>query len=348
MQTTLSVIMSNYNHAHYLPTALDAILSQSYQPQEIIIVDDASTDNSVEILESYAAKYNIIKLIRNGKNLGVVINSNRLLEYATCDYVYGAAADDKVLPAFFEKSISLLATYSEAGICTSVTRKMDRDGMELGVYNIPWVSQAQCYLLPQQVLAIIEKWDSFFVGNTCIYKRSALINLGGFDPKLGPFCDAFAMLAIALKYGACFIPEPLGYFRIMESSYSQVKLDDIEFSKHIIDHAGYLMRHSYSDIFPQKFVKIFERRMMCGLGMAICNRLGKEQDTAVSKIELLLYQNNKRKLANRVFLFGLRWWLSIGKSVASLYLQINYLFGWSWILRRIRRFIDQLKAVLTS
>jgi glycosyltransferase involved in cell wall biosynthesis len=339
--------MPNYNQAHYLPTALDAILSQSYQLKEIIIVDDASTDNSMEILESYAAKYNIIKLIRNEKNLGVVINSNRLLEYATGDYIYGAAADDRVLPGLFEKSMNLLAEYPQAGICTSLTRKIDRDGIDLGVYNISWVSQVTCYLSPQQVLAIIEKWSPFFVGNTCIYKRSALIDLGGLDPKLGPFSDAFAMLAIALKYGACFIPEPLGCFRIMESSYSQLKLNDIDFSRHIIDNTVYFMRHSNPDIFPQKFVKIFERRMICGLGMNICNRLGKDQDAALSKIELLLHQDNKATPVNRVFLFALRWWFSIAKSITNLFLQMNYLFGWSWILRRLRRFIDQVKSVLT-
>jgi len=61
-KSTLSVIMSNYNHSRFLPEALDAIVNQSRQPDEFIIIDDASTDNSVEIIQSYASRYPFIKL----------------------------------------------------------------------------------------------------------------------------------------------------------------------------------------------------------------------------------------------------------------------------------------------
>ena len=53
----LSVTLPNYNHAQYLEGALDAILNQRYEPMELVIIDDASTDNSVEIIEKYMARY---------------------------------------------------------------------------------------------------------------------------------------------------------------------------------------------------------------------------------------------------------------------------------------------------
>ena len=53
MQATLSVTMTNYNHAHFIGDALDAILDQSYKPLEIIIIDDASTDDSYNIIQGY-------------------------------------------------------------------------------------------------------------------------------------------------------------------------------------------------------------------------------------------------------------------------------------------------------
>ena len=65
---TLSVIMPVYNKASELPKGLELILNQSFQPKEIIIVDDGSTDNSFEIIESFAQKYPIIQAYKNEKN----------------------------------------------------------------------------------------------------------------------------------------------------------------------------------------------------------------------------------------------------------------------------------------
>ena len=65
---TLSVIMPIYNKASELPKGLELILNQSFQPKEIIIVDDGSTDNSFEIIESFAQKYPIIQAYKNEKN----------------------------------------------------------------------------------------------------------------------------------------------------------------------------------------------------------------------------------------------------------------------------------------
>ena len=70
---TLSVIISNYNDAEFLPQFLQSVVDQSIQPDEIIIIDDASTDNSVEILEEFAQKHPIVKFIRNTTNQKPVI-----------------------------------------------------------------------------------------------------------------------------------------------------------------------------------------------------------------------------------------------------------------------------------
>src|SRR3954464_2600182 len=67
---TLSVLMPNYNHAHYLPTSVGAILAQSYQPMEILILDDGSTDGSYSILEEFARLEPRIRLSRNERNMG--------------------------------------------------------------------------------------------------------------------------------------------------------------------------------------------------------------------------------------------------------------------------------------
>ena len=86
---TLSIIVSNYNHAKYLPCFFQSILNQSYQPKEIIIIDDASTDNSVEIIEEFASKNPIVKFVRNQTNQKPIICYYQIgWELATGDYIF--------------------------------------------------------------------------------------------------------------------------------------------------------------------------------------------------------------------------------------------------------------------
>src|SRR2546429_8407572 len=115
----LSVIVPNYNHARFLPNCLEAILRQSEQPFEIIVIDDDSTDNSVEVIEAFKKRSPIIRFYRHDQNRGVVSGMNRGLELARGDYGYYAAADDQVFPGFFEKALRLLNDHPQAALfCT--------------------------------------------------------------------------------------------------------------------------------------------------------------------------------------------------------------------------------------
>src|SRR4030095_15000486 len=99
---TLSVVVPNYNHAKYLEFSLPAILKQSHRPLEVIVLDDASKDNSVEVIRRFAAQDPIVRLVQNEKNLTVVPNLNKGVELARGDYVFIVSADREALPGIFE------------------------------------------------------------------------------------------------------------------------------------------------------------------------------------------------------------------------------------------------------
>ena len=257
---TISVVMPNYNHAHYISEALEAILSQSLLPLEVIVIDDASTDNSIEVIEAISKKSPIIRLIRNEVNRGIIHNINKGLAYVAGDYVCFQSADDKVLPTFFEKSIRLLKEYPDAGLCSTRTLCIDAQGRNMRVLPMPMISNKACYIPPEKAIAMLHSHGSWIQGNTTTLRRCALVESGGYVPELHSFCDGFVQLVMAAKYGACYIPEPLTAWRQLENSYSGTIANNPELSLQYVHHAKRLMQTTYSDLFLPDFVDRWEKR----------------------------------------------------------------------------------------
>src|SRR5438067_55835 len=134
MNVTLSVLIPTFNHGVYLPTAVEAILAQSRPPDELIILDDCSTDGTNDVVSDLAHRNRRIQHLRNAVNLGAIRSMNRLLGLASGDYVFFAAADDRVLPGLFEDSLSLLTRCGHAGLCSSLSTVIDERGAERGIF----------------------------------------------------------------------------------------------------------------------------------------------------------------------------------------------------------------------
>lgn len=100
----VSVLIITYNYGQELLRALDALANQTYQNFEIIIVDDASTDNTCSMVNDYINAHNTLKirLIRHETNQGIIAARNTALQYATGDYLYIHDADDWMEPICLE------------------------------------------------------------------------------------------------------------------------------------------------------------------------------------------------------------------------------------------------------
>ena len=214
---TFAVVIANYNHSHYLSKTLDTALNQSFSPKEIIVVDDCSTDASVHLIESYAAKFNNIKIFRNKKNMGVIYSANFGLSQVTADYVVFMSADDFVLPGFFEKSMKILERYPQAGLCCSDPAQHFESNNELSENRLFW-SNESCYFDAEKLADVIKGW--YIAGHTTFAKTLIIKELGGLLPELKWHCDWFLWHIIAARYGICYIPEPLSVIRVHQESYS--------------------------------------------------------------------------------------------------------------------------------
>ena len=108
MKDLVSIIMPNYNCQKFLPETLESVLNQTYPNWELLIVDDRSTDSSVEIINSYAEKDSRIKLIINQKNSGAAYSRNVALRAAKGKWIAFLDSDDLWLPEKLERQIAFM------------------------------------------------------------------------------------------------------------------------------------------------------------------------------------------------------------------------------------------------
>lgn len=115
--TELTVIMPVFNGEEYLREAIESILQQTFINFRFLIINDASTDNSQEIINEYKERDKRIESIKNSKNLGVSKSRNMGLDWADTEYIAFMDADDKALPNRFKKQIDYLKMHPDIGLC---------------------------------------------------------------------------------------------------------------------------------------------------------------------------------------------------------------------------------------
>ena len=254
---TLAVIMPNYNHAQYIGEALDSILTQSFRPATVLVIDDGSDDNSIEVIERFIAKDSVISLLRNEVNSGAVFSVNKGLKHISEDYVYVAAADDIILPGLFEKSMNLLNKYPHAAICCSDTKTIWQSGQGDTV-NKRGLGDKSCYISPEELVKIMQKKIVYLSGFGTIIKRKELLETG--MPAELKWCgDRIYALTIALRYGLCYIPEMLAAQLRRKDSYSEQGQRNRKEHKQVIENILELLKKpQYADV-------LFKFKKSCAL-----------------------------------------------------------------------------------
>jgi glycosyltransferase involved in cell wall biosynthesis len=105
MTTKVSILLPSYNYEKYIKEAIDSVLKQTYKNWELIIIDDGSSDNSVNIIKSYKDKRIIF---HTQKNQGVTKTLNRALDISSGDYICFLDADDVYHPEKLEKQVEMM------------------------------------------------------------------------------------------------------------------------------------------------------------------------------------------------------------------------------------------------
>lgn len=124
----VSVIIPAYNAQEYIADAIESILTQTFEDIEIIIVDDASTDETARVALGYAAKDDRIRLYTNKVNLGIGANRTKGIKLAFGEYICWQDADDVSLPDRIDQQVKYLDTHLRVGIVGGFIQFFDENG----------------------------------------------------------------------------------------------------------------------------------------------------------------------------------------------------------------------------
>lgn len=135
----VSIIVPNYNYATYLQARINSILNQSFQNFELILLDDASTDNSANILHNYQNNPHVTHIVINESNTGSPFQQwFKGINLAQGEYIWIAESDDLCESNFLATTVSLLDQHPEAAVCFTGSTLIDENGKALSYDMNKW------------------------------------------------------------------------------------------------------------------------------------------------------------------------------------------------------------------
>ena len=139
----VSVVVPNYNYKRYLNLRIQSILQQTYQNIELILLDDASTDGSEEVLSAYQNHTKVSHILLNEHNTGNPFKQwFKGMQLAKGKYIWIAEADDLCELTFLEKVVPLMEKYQQAAVCFTGSKYIDKDGNALSYDTLQGQSPA--------------------------------------------------------------------------------------------------------------------------------------------------------------------------------------------------------------
>jgi glycosyltransferase involved in cell wall biosynthesis len=253
------VVLPNYNHAGLIRRAVGALRAANRLPDEILIIDDASTDQSLQVIEELAAGWSIIRVLANKDNEGAIAALSRGLQESHGKYIYFAAADDWIEPEFFASAIAMLERHPQAGLFCGETALMDgRSGRKLGIRPPTRPSNRAAFLDERTVADLLRTTDNWILTGSAVFRRDSVLEAGGFSAELGSFADGYLARKIALQHGFCYAPKIVATWCIFEEGLSRSTAAHPEQAIHVMAQA---LAHITADpVFPRWYPPLFERR----------------------------------------------------------------------------------------
>jgi len=229
----VSIIIPNYNHAKFLQQRLDTVFNQTFQNFEVILLDDASTDSSKEILNAYKNHPKVSQIIINNENSGSPFKQwKRGIELAKGDYIWIAESDDYCELTFLETLLALFVedsevlVYSASTIINDEGKNMGRhkwaDGLDVKRWTQDFFNNGK-----NEIKQYLRYRNTITNASAVVFKKDAVKDIH--YPLDMKFCGDWYIWIEILKQGnVAYTYKELNYFRRHSASTRPVKTFEIE------------------------------------------------------------------------------------------------------------------------
>jgi hypothetical protein len=190
----VSVVIACHNYGRFLAEAIDSALNQTHHPMEVVVVDDGSTDNSVEVARRYPVR------LLTQPNSGICVTANRGIAASRGEFVLRLDADDRLAPTYVEETLAVLTAHPEADFAyTSV----EYFGAETGTYEI-------------EDFDVATLTERNYIHASALMRRSGFDAAGGYD--LGMRGSRYEDWDLWLRFAergmrGLMVPKPLLQYR---------------------------------------------------------------------------------------------------------------------------------------
>lgn len=223
----ISVITASYNYAQYIEEAINSVINQTYQDWELIIVDDGSSDNSVEIIKSYCDKDSRIKFFQheNGQNKGLKETILLGLSHATGDWIAFLESDDIFAPENLRKKAEIVEEGKKAG---RQEVKLIFNKMSYLCETAESERQIKFHEKKQRKLAKMlfpqNMFYQFYVRNmilsfSCVMVNAQTLKNADFDTPNDIMIDWWLWINLAYENDFYYLDEELTLWRLHDKSY---------------------------------------------------------------------------------------------------------------------------------
>ncbi len=295
----VSVIIPNYNYTRYLPEAVDSVLAQTIPPDELIIIDDASTDGAREIMEWYQDH---ATLVLNESNLGIVGNFRKAVEISNGDYIAFLGADNRMRADYVERCRTSLDRQPDAAVAyTDMSIFGPRGGLladRVGAVRIGGSASERWdvfhWRFPDATDELIGRIDKAnFLHGSSMYRRIDYERSGGYLESGRPEDHDLFYRMLANGRRAVHLPYPLIEYRqhstaqvntvlslelALERTRAQarrLKIENQMLRRGLARYPQYLMRKAHNKM--SEFWKKRGRRLRRKIGRKIRRLTGRPQ-----------------------------------------------------------------------